>query len=114
MTAVVEQFHEAKTLAEGRRQQALSVVREKFAALRTVNLALHKQTKAEAFAAFERVKILPAHPKHDEAKRALDIAGRDFSDRDLRSQLDHDIRRIDAAYYAEVRAAAARLGIHSS
>jgi nitrogen fixation protein FixH len=111
---VTQQFHEAKTLAEGRRQQALSVVREKFATLRTVKLALHRQNHADAAAAFEKVKILPAHPKHDEAKRALDLAGRDFSDRDLRGQLDHDIRRIDAAYYAEVRVAAARLGIHSS
>jgi hypothetical protein len=112
--SAAQQLEAEKTLAEGRRQFALSQAREKFATLRAVNLALHKQTKTEAFAAFEKVKILPAHPKHDEAKRALDLAGRDFSDRDLRNQLDHDIRRIDAAYYAEVRAAAARLGIHSS
>jgi multidrug resistance efflux pump len=114
MTAVVEQFNAAKTLAEGRRQQQLSQAREKFSTLRAVKLALHRRAYADAAAAFEKVKILPAHPKHDEAKRALDIAGRDFSDKDLRSQLDGEIGRIDATYRADVLAAAARLGIHSS
>ena len=108
------QFEEAKTLAEGRRQHALQIAHEAFGTVRAVELALHRKAHADAAAAFEKAKILPAHPKHDDAKHALDIAGRDFSGRALRNKLDADIRRIDHAYYAEVRAAAARLGIHFS
>jgi hypothetical protein len=112
MTAVVEQFNAEKTLAEGRRQAAVAAAQLAYRVARQAELATWENTLAALRKRHDLLKSDASHPDLAAASRALDEL-RQPSPRPLLAVMGAAIQAADRQYHAEVRAAAARLGIHS-
>jgi phage shock protein A len=103
----LDAFHDAKTRAEGGRQQAITDAHAAFNKRIAEAIAAHTSRYEAAREAFDAVKSDPDHPSHGEAYATFDsIRGTRLDHREARDELDAAIRKADREYRAEV----ARLG----
>jgi hypothetical protein len=103
----LDAFNDAKTQAEGRRQQAITDAHAGFNKRVAEEIAAHTSRYEDARDAFDAVKSDPDHPLLGEASTMFDRIRETTPDHsEARDELDAAIRAADKAYHAEV----ARLG----
>jgi hypothetical protein len=103
----LDAFNDAKTRAEGRRQQAITDAHAGFNKRVAEEIAAHTSRYEDARDAFDAVKSDPDHPLLGEASTTFDGIRETTPDHtQARNELDRATRAAVEAYHAEV----ARLG----
>ena len=104
-------FSEAKAVAEGRKQQAISEAYRAFNAKHSETMRKHREAYMAARAAWDAVKSTPEADGYEEARQAFMTANAPADHTEARAEMDSAIRAADTAYQAEVQKLAAEHGV---